>query len=195
MITESDLPPVDRHLDNAEMLAIGREFDMRPPAGEEVEEACELATRLMAHKVVSSEKVREVQLVQPAATLVFKEDGRVTGLSGQLMMRENAIRPLFDGRFDAVDIDVEFLCCDGELIALGYGWGIAASTKTAGRAIAAFGQSIKARVYDEIPTLTRAVTPVGRHVAQTRYGYVPLRHPDDDLLIMLPSRASERRAA
>lgn len=195
MISERDLPPANRHLNNAEMLAIGREFEMRPPVGDEIDEACELASRLMAHKVVSAAKLLEVQLVQPAATLVFMEDGRVAGLSGQLMLRSSAVRPLFDGRFDATDIDVAHLCRDGELIALGYGWGIAASTKTAGRAIGAFGQAVTARIYCEIPTLTRAVTAVGRHVAQTRYGYVPLRHPDDDILIMLPARAAERRAA
>lgn len=195
MITEAEVPPAIDLMDCAGMLAIGAEMQMSPPTEDELVEARELACALMQHKVVPVETLWAVHAVQPAATLVFKEDGRITGVAGQLLLRPSAVRPLFEGRFDAVDVNVDFLSRDGEPVALGYGWGIVASTKPGGAAVSNVGRHIKARLFPHIATFTRAVTPIGRHVALTRYGYQPLRHPDDELMINLPAPHAERRAA
>ena len=188
MITEADLPPALDRMDNAGLLAAGREFGMIQPSVPELHEARALASSLMDHEVVGIETLLKVQRIQPASTLIFKEDGRVTAVAGQLILNSATIKPLLAGAFDALDVDTDFLARDGELVALGYAWGIAASTKPGGQAIAGFNRIVGERLFPHIVGFTRAVTPIGRHVAATRYGYEPLRHPDDDLMISSPGR-------
>ncbi|HZZ87947.1 MAG TPA: hypothetical protein VFE13_06385 [Caulobacteraceae bacterium] len=192
MITQADLPPaVDRMRNNA-MLAVGRDFGMAPPTPAELAEARELAGTLMDHKVVGIDTLNAVLAIQPASTLIYKEDGKVTGVSGQLILTSAAFAPLLAGAFDAVNLDTTYLAREGELVALGYGWGIAASTKPAGYAVSNAGRVIRETLFPNIATFTKAVTAIGRHVALTRYGYQPLRHPDDDLMI---SFAKQQAAA
>lgn len=188
MITEADLPPAVDRMDIQGMLAIGREHAMAPPTIDELRQARAFASKLMDHEVVSLETLVSVQAIQPASTLVFKEEGRVTGVAGQLILNSSTIRPLLAGDFDALNVDPAFLARDGELVALGYAWGIAASTKAGGQAIGGFNHLMRERLFPHIAGFTRAVTPIGRHVAATRYGYVPLRHDDDDLMIAIPGR-------
>ena len=188
MITEADLPePVDR-MDFEGLLAIGREFGMTPPTEEELHEARTLAGSLMDHDVVGIETLIAVQRIQPTSTLVFREDGRITAVAGQLVLKSTCIAPLLAGEFDALNVDTDYLARDGELVAIGYAWGIAASTKPGGQAIAGFNRAIRERVFPNLCGFTRAVTPIGRHVAATRYGYAPLRHDDDELMICIPGR-------
>ncbi len=186
MITETDLPDAVDRMDSQGMLAIGREFDMVPPTEAELPEARALAGKLMDHEVVSIETLIAVQHIQPASSLVYKEGGRITGVSGQLMLKPEAFRVMLAGAFDAVDVDTRLLAHDGDLVSLGYGWGIAASTKPAANAVSWVGRTMRLRLFTHIAGFTRAVTPVGRHIALNRYGYQPLRHDEDDLMISLP---------
>jgi hypothetical protein len=188
MITEADLPLALDRMDNAALLAAGREFGMTQPTVPELHEARALASSLMDHEVVGIETLLKVQRIQPASTLVFKEDGRVTAVAGQLILNSTTIKPLLAGEFDALDVNTDFLARDGELVALGYAWGIAASTKPGGQAIGGFNRAVGDRLFPHIVGFTRAVTPIGRHVAATRYGYEPLRYPDDELMISIPGR-------
>jgi hypothetical protein len=187
MITEADLPePIDR-LDCDALLAAAREFGMTPPSEPELHEARALAGSLMDHEVVGIETLVAVQRIQPTSTLVFREDGRVTAVAGQLVLKSSCIAPLLAGAFDALNVDTDYLARDGDLVAIGYAWGIAASTKTGGQAIAGFNGRMR-EMFPHIAGFTRAVTPIGKHVAATRYGYVPLRHDDDELMICIPGR-------
>lgn len=186
MITQADLPDAVDRMDSQGMLAVGRDFDMAPPTEAELPEARALAAQLMDHEVVSIETLIAVQGIQPASSLVYKEGGRITGVSGQLMLKPEAFRVMLAGEFDAVDIDIRLLARDGDLVSLGYGWGIAASTKPAANAVSWVGRTMRLRLFTHIAGFTRAVTPVGRHIALNRYGYQPLRHAEDDLMISLP---------
>jgi hypothetical protein len=194
MITEADLPPSVDRMDNQGMLAIGREFDMAPPTVAEIAEARALASKLMEHDVVSARTLIAVLEIQPASTLVYKEGGRITGVSGQLILTSSAFKPLLAGEFDALDVNPNYLAREGELVALGYGWGIAAATKPAGYAVSNAGRVVREQLFPNIATFTRAVTPIGRHVALTRYGYQPLRHADDELMISFAQPAVQKRA-
>ena len=190
MITEADIPEAVDRMDSEGMLAIGREFNMAPPTAAELPEARALAQTLMDHEVVSEAVLIKVLSIQPASTLVLKEDGRITGVSGQLMLTPPTFRIMLAGEFDAVNVDTDLLAREGDLVSLGYGWGIAASTKPAANAVSWVGRTMRLRLFTHITGFTRAVTPVGRHIALNRYGYQPLRHADDDLMISLPKRAA-----
>jgi hypothetical protein len=195
MITEADLPIAVDRMDNAGMLAIGRTFGMSPPTAAELVEARALASTLMDHEVVGIDVLNAVLSIQPAATLVYREDGRVTGVGGQLLLTARAYGPLLAGAFDALDVNPAYLAREGELVAIGYGWGIAASTKPAGYAVSNAGNEIHHQLYPNIAVFTRAVTPVGRHMCLTRWGYQPLRHADDDLMICLPKQQAVPKQA
>jgi hypothetical protein len=173
------------------MLRIAHDADMHVPSIAELYIAQDLAGTLMEHKVVSVDTLIEVQEVQPTMTLVFKEDGVITGVTGNLLLRPNAVEPLLAGQFDAVNVNLDYLCRDGDPVALGYAWGVAATTKPAGKAVVTVGGLWRRQLLPNLATFTRAVTPIGRHIALTRHGYQPLRHPDDELMIGLPS-AEER---
>lgn len=168
------------------MLAIAASVGMEAAGDGEMTVARDLAATLMGQEVVSVSTLRAVQAIQPAATLVFREEGRITGVFGQLLLRPSAIGPIFEGRFDALDVDTDYLSRAGELVGLGYAWGIAASTKRAAAAGIQNGQLVRPRLFPDLTIFTRAVTPIGRHIALNRYRYQPFRHPDDDLLIRLP---------
>jgi hypothetical protein len=191
MITEDDIPPVTSRLDPEAMTAVALEAGMVPAAEEEIAVARQLAADLMQHDVVSIGTLQAVRAIQPAAMLVYKEDGRVTGVFGQLVLRPSAIRRIFEGDFDALDVDTEYLSRAGEIAGLGYAWGLAASTKRAAASLILHGQLVRARLFPDLTIFTRAVTPVGRHIALNRYRYQPFRRPDDDLLIRLPELEAE----
>src|SRR5580704_5578812 len=180
MITEDDIPPVTSRLDPEAMTAVALEAGMVPAAEEEIAVARQLAADLMQHDVVNIGTLQAVRAIQPAAMLVYKEDGRVTGVFGQLVLRPSAIRRIFEGDFDALDVDTEYLSRAGEIAGLGYAWGLAASTKRAAAALILHGQLVRARLFPDLTIFTRAVTPVGRHIALNRYRYQPFRRPDDD---------------
>jgi hypothetical protein len=186
MISEADLPKSWAHLDPDAMVEVAREAGLRPAVGDEISVARDLAAELMKHDVVSIETILAVQAIQPAAMLVFDDGEQITGVFGQLLLRPSAVQPLFAGDFDALNVDTAFLTRAGEPAALGYAWGLAASTKRAAAALILHGQLVRRRLFPNLTIFTRAVTPVGRHIALNRYGYVPLRHADDDLLIRLP---------
>jgi hypothetical protein len=137
--------------------------------------------------VVSVETLATVLSIQPAAAVVYREEGRITGVSGQLILTARAWAPLLAGAFDALVVDPDFLAREGERVALGYGWGVAGSTKPARYAVNNALSVIRERLFPNITAFTKAVTPIGRHVCLTRFGYEPLRHEDDDLLISLPA--------
>ena len=116
MITEAEIPEAIDRMDSEGMLAIGREFGMAPPTEAELPEARDLAQKLMDHKVVGIETLVAVLAIQPASSLVYKEDGRITGVSGQLMLTPEAFRVMLAGQFDATDVDTRLLARDGDLV-------------------------------------------------------------------------------
>lgn len=169
-----------------DMADVAAQFGFRAVLPAEFPAARRMAGRRMGHEVSSSRTFRAVQLVQPLSCICFCEGGEITGVIGILLLRPAARPLLASGRFDGVNVDLGLLTRAEEVPAIGYGWGMAASTKPAGAAIIAVTQAFRAGPLAEFVFITKAVTPVGRHVSITRFGYRPLRGPDDDLLINDP---------
>ncbi|MGH6956108.1 MAG: hypothetical protein ACREEW_05530 [Caulobacteraceae bacterium] len=175
------------------VIAVARQFGFTPVETNEFPVVGEMAARLMKHEVASCETFQTVQAIQPGSSLCFREDGAITGITGLLLLREVAVAGLLAGEFDGVAVDADLLSRPGEGPAIGYGWGIAATTKTAGAAITALSMPLRLGPLGGLSFVTKAVTGAGRHVAITRMGYQPLRHPDDDLLVSWAE--AQRRAA
>lgn len=175
------------------VLELARQFGFGPVQPEEFPEVRAMASRLMNYEVSRCDTFEAVQSVQAGSSLCFREDGAITGIMGVLLLRPAAVAQLMEGRFDGADVDIDLLSRGGETPAIGYAWGIAASTKTAGAAITALGMPLRLGPLGALTFITKAVTGAGRHVAITRFGYRPLRNPDDDLLVSAP--AAQRLAA
>jgi hypothetical protein len=168
------------------IVDLATRFDLSPIRRDEFGHVHRLATRLMEHKVTPIDVMAAVHAIQPAASVAFREGGEVTGIVGALLLRRTAMAELMRGDFDGAEVDLDLLARADEVPDCAYGWGIAASTKSAGAAISAFGVALMEQPLGALAVVSRAVTPVGRHVCITRFGYRPLRNPDDDLLIRAP---------
>ena len=193
-VTTADVqhPQATAHV-TTDILALADRYGFGAVRPEEFPDVHVMASRLMNHPVSSCETFRAVQAVQAGSSLCFREDGVITGIMGVLLLRKPAVAQLKSGRFDGKDVDIELLSRGAERPAIGYGWGIAATTKAAGAAITALGMPLRLGPLGALTFITKAVTGAGRHVAITRFGYQPLRHADDDLLISAP--VAERLAA
>lgn len=181
-------------LELSRVIAVSAPHGATPATAEDLPEAQALATRLMEHKVASLETYLRVQEVQPAAVLVARDQGRIAGVVGMLFLRPAGVEQILDGVFDALDPPTEVLTAEGECPAALYAWGVAAATKLGSQAILVGGRAVRLELFPTITGFTRAVTGAGRHVATTRYGYRPLRHADDDLMVSEPTLAAERAA-
>lgn len=168
------------------MALTAAQYGFRAVLPHEFVAARRMAGRRMGHEVSTARTFRAVQKLQPLSCVCFCEGGAITGVIGILLLREAAAEQLRSGRFDGVNVDLDLLARAGEHPAIGYGWGMAASTKPAGAAIIAVTQAFRAGPLAEFTFITKAVTAVGRHVSITRFGYRPMRGPDDDLLINDP---------
>jgi hypothetical protein len=174
------------------LLALSSQYGFSPVEPHEFADVRDMAARLMKHDVSSCETFQSVQAIQPASSLCFREDGQITGIMGILLLREAAVGPLMQGAFDGVAVEPDLLARGEEQPAIGYAWGIAATTKAGGAAITAVGMPLRLGPLGELTFVTKAVTGAGRHVAITRFGYEPMRGPDDDMLV---SRVENLRRA
>jgi hypothetical protein len=169
-----------------EVLHLAAQHGFYPAAHDDFDVVHEMASRLMAHKVTSIATFRAVQDVQPWASCCYREDGVVTGLMGLLLLREKAVAQMLDGSFDGMEVDTDLLSRGRELTAMGYGWGMAATTPASSAALRACVWQVRSVALGHLSFTATAVTPAGRHVCITRLGYRPMRHPDDSLLISDP---------
>jgi hypothetical protein len=170
-----------------QILAVAAARGCSPPDLAELVEGRELATELMDHEVAPLAVYLAVQAVQPSALFVYRQEGRIAGVFGALFLSQPAVERILSGRFDALNPDLSLLTRDGERPALAYSWGVAARTKVAGAAVLGAAGDVTRTLFPEITAFTRAVTGAGRHIALKRYGYRPLRGPEDDLLVKEPA--------
>jgi hypothetical protein len=188
--------PVERFVTadqvTAGLLALSSEYGFSPVRPDEFADVRDMASRLMNHDVSTCETFQAVQALQPASSLCYREDGVITAIMGILLLREPAVAPLMAGAFDGVAVEPDLLSRGDETPAIGYAWGIAATTKAGGAAITAVGMPLRLGPLGELTFVTKAVTGAGRHVAITRFGYEPMRGPDDDMLV---SRVENLRRA
>jgi hypothetical protein len=169
-------------------VALG--MGVSPPRPDELEEIREFAGRLMDHTVASADVYANALSVQPFSLLVCREEGRIAGVMAQLFLRREGVEQVMRGRFDGCGLDPALLTHEGERPVAGYIWGVAADSKTASKAVFAASNAIRYEFFPTLTVFTKAVTPVGRHISISRYGYRALRHADDDILVREPAVAA-----
>jgi hypothetical protein len=168
-------------------IEVMRTHGYEPVAEGECADVRRMAAALIGPDVASAKTLLAVRRLQSASCLAYRENGEITCVVGYLFLRQSALDDLMAGRFDALKLDVSRLSASNEAPALGYTWGIAGTSHVGARAAYAASAEMRQGAWRNIPFVTRAVTPVGRHIAITRGQFVPLRHPDDDLMIRRPA--------
>jgi hypothetical protein len=195
MLTSDVLILPQRPLCMQALVEAADAMGVSPPRLDELDEIRAFASRLIAHKVASRAAYAGALAVQPFALLVCREAGRIAGVMGQLFLRRQGVEAVLAGCFDGVDLDPALLTHEGERPIAGYIWGVAADSKPAAKAVFAASNEIRYRFFPTLTVFTRAVTPVGRHISVSRYGYRPLRWNADDVLVREPVAVNLEHAA
>lgn len=160
----------------------------------ECEIARALAAELITPNVASVAVLKRVQRLTRASVYSHREDGETTGVLAIVPLSPAGLAAVEDRSFDPIDPADAHLCLPGEPLAGVYGWGMAARSKDAGRAV------VKATVamhefWPETPFFTRAATPDGVRLITGKWGFVPHTAAGDDLLVLLPRTTRTEAAA
>lgn len=167
----------------ARMLECAESIGFHSAAAEDLPPARIVAAKLMAHQVASEATLSRILAVQPASTLILREDGVVAGMTATLLLRPEAEPELKAGEFDGMTPPDRLLATGEDPVGFYYIWGIAGSTKSASSAVMELSRRFRHDVLADLTAYAVAATPVGRHVGVTQLGFEPVRHPGDDLLV------------
>ena len=175
------------------LLAAGAALGFSPPDAAEARAGRVMAGDLMGHEVAEVGTILALLARQPASTLVFREDARVTGFASTLLLKAGAEAALLADRFDGLRPQEAHLCRPDDPVGLYYVWGVAGSTKAATTAIMRFQAALRYETLADLTAYALAVTPAGRRAGLTQLDYRPARGPDDALIVGAPT--AQRRAA
>ena len=171
--------------DPTQVGAVAARFDLRVLDDAGVSDGRELAARLVPG-VAPASAFLAVQHAVGAALFGFFEEDKITGILAAFPLNAAGYEALKEGRFNAVDLDPAMVAREGEAPAAYYGWGFAASTKDAGRAVVKASVQIHRELYWATPTFARAVTPDGVR-ALTSIGFRSVIWGDPGLLWIPPN--------
>ena len=175
------------------ILAAGAGLGFSPPDVGEARAGRIMAGELIGHEVADVATILDLLALQPASTLVFREDSRVTGFASTLLLRSGAEAELLADRFDGLRPQARLLCRPDDPVGLYYVWGVAGSTKAATTAIMRLQAALRYETLADLTAYALAVTPAGRRAGLTQLDYRPARGPDDGLIVGAPT--AQRRAA
>lgn len=141
---------------------------------EDIVHARALCAATISDDVVSVETLQAVQNITGASVFVAREQGVVTGMTAFFLVRAEGMRALDEGRFDAVNIDLDMVCRPREKPAGGYAWGFAGSTdRGAGRAVKS-SLAVRETLFWALPGYARAATNDGARLIFGSLGFKPV---------------------
>lgn len=164
------------------VLRVADEFGMVEPSLSDLIEAHKTAAALIDENIAAPEDYVRCKEKSGVCALVFKEDGKITGMIALLMLNEIGVEAVVSGDFDARNPDSSHLCNEGEPVFSGYGWGVTATTKNGARASLACADKLYRTLFNEVPCFARAVTADGVRVMTTSLGHTPVPWEDDGLV-------------
>jgi len=146
------------------------EAGLEPATSADIDEAYALVQRLIGPPLASSEVMRSVQEHTRASIFLVREDGRITGVLGELALSSAGLAALEAGAFDGTAPELAHLARPGAPVAAYYCWGLAAETRRA--SIAGVKGVVAARdtVYANLPFFARAAEPKGEDANKQSHG-------------------------
>lgn len=149
-------------------------------SNDEIADARALAAAHISDAVVSTEMLRGVQDITGASVFVAREHGKVTGMTAFFLLRPEGMRAFDEGRFDTVNVNLDFVCRPREEPAGGYAWGFVGVTdRAAGRVVKA-SLAVRETLFWALPGYTRAATDDGSRLVFGALGFEPV--PGDPTL-------------
>lgn len=185
----------DQLLPNAELTLfaqVAQKLDLFPATDNEIEIGLRFATESIGGKLTPASSLQALQRIFPSV-VVYREEGRVTGIFAYMLIRPQAMDAVWRGQLDVFDLDLSMCAGVGEPIGGAYSLGFAGLTKAAGKAVVACANDVVQGPLARVPTFTRAATPVGRHIVVDKLGYSPLAGAPD--IFWLPPAAGSAEAA
>ena len=167
-------------------------FDIASPLGlaepdpEEVEAGRAVAAKLIGAELALPHTYLQIRRHSGVCPLVYREAGEVTGMMALLLLNAKGHAALRDGHFNVHTPSVSHLSALGTPVSAAYGWGFAATTKDAGRAVVGATDIMQRKLFKSIDCYTRAATPDGVRVLRDKLGYVPVPWNDETGLIWIP---------
>lgn len=154
----------------------------------EIEAGRSLAEAKIGSAVVAVSALRGVQAITGSSVFVVRKGVEVTGLTAFFLLREAGLRALEEGRFDAGDVNADFVCRPNEPPAGGYAWGFAASNERAAGLVVNASVMVREALFWNLPGYARAATEDGARVVFGRLGFTPV--PGDPSLGRQEARAA-----
>lgn len=159
----------------------------------ECEAAQAIAAELISPNVAAASTLKRVQARTRGAVFSFSEDETVTGVLAIVPLSPAGLAAVEDRSFDPLDPADDHLALPGQPLAGAYGWGMAARTRPAARAVVIATEAMH-KLWPELPFFTRAATPDGERLITGKWGFVHHPRADDDLLVLLPRTLQEAAA-
>lgn len=133
-----------------------------------------LAAERIGGAVVSAEVLQAVQDITGCSVFVARDAGRVTGLTAFFLLRPEGMKAFEEGRFDTVNVNLDYVWRPRETPAGGYAWGFVASNdRAAGRVVKA-SLVIRETLLWALPGYTKAATDDGARLIYGSLGFEPV---------------------
>lgn len=170
-------------------------FGVFPARSDEFTRGRAIAADLISPDVASEEAFAAVHNRNGAGVFVYRQDGLAQGFLGVILLRASGLARIEADDFNAVEPDLDDVCCAGEEPAAVYGWGFAATTARAAGAMVMGLMALRDRAGLNVPFFCRAATPAGAKVILGKMGYAPLAGSATGLLVRYPETDSLEAAA
>lgn len=133
-----------------------------------------LAAERIGQGTVPAQMMQAVQDITGCSVFVARDAGKVTGLTAFFLLRPEGMRAFEEGRFDTVNVNLDYVCRPREEPAGGYAWGFVASNdRAAGRVVKA-SITIRETLFWALPGFTKAATDDGARLIYGSLGFVPV---------------------
>lgn len=133
-----------------------------------------LAAERIGGDVVSAAMLKAVQDLTGSSVFIVREGGKVTGLTAFFLLRQAGMDAFAEGRFDTVNVNLDYVWRPREIPAGGYAWGFVASTdRAAGRVVKA-SLTIRETLLWNLGGYTRAATDDGARLIYGSLGFEPV---------------------
>lgn len=154
----------------------------------EIEEGQRLAAERIAGPIVSAAMLQAVQHITGCSVHIVREAGKVTGLTAFFLLRPDGMQAFAEGRFDTVNVDLDYVWRPREIPAGGYAWGFVASNdRAAGRVVKA-SLMVRETLLWGLSGYTRAATDDGARLIFGSLGFAPV--PNDPTLAYYAARGA-----
>jgi hypothetical protein len=149
-----------------------RNCGVRIAADADLPSARRLAADLIGPRIISTTILEAIQARTRSTVLIFKEDDVVAGMLAVAQLSVSGRAALELGEFDVFAGRLDEYAGPGEPPAAAYALGVAATTRTARRAMTAAVARLRRRLLARLPFFANAATEAGRRVLTQRLGCI-----------------------